>query len=266
MGYENILYEQQEGVAKITLNRPHALNALTLGTVEELGAAFEHASSSPEVRAIVLTGAGRGFCSGADLADAQSNRPRDAEGRIDLGESLHKWYEPVILKMREMDKPVISAVNGIAAGVGCSFALLADLTIAARSAKFLLAFVNIGLVPDGGATWLLPRMTTLQRATGMALLGEKIPAGQALEWGLIWQVVDDEHLLPTAMAIAKKLADGPSIAIASIKRALGAAHRSTLAESLAVERDLQRRCGQTEDFMEGALAFLEKRKAVFRGR
>lgn len=265
MDYQNILYQADGGVATVTINRPQALNAVTLATMDELKHAFDRAEAAAEIGAVVLTGAGRAFCAGADLAEAGAHPARDAEGRVDLGQPLERHYEPLILRMRALGKPVVAAVNGIAAGVGCSLALLADLTVAARSAGFLQAFVNIGLVPDGGGTWLLPHAATAQRAMGMALLGERIGAEQAQQWGLIWQVVDDAELPAAAQAIAARLAAGPRIAIGGIKRSIHAARTQDLGASLLLERELQRQCGRTEDFQEGVAAFLQKRKASFKG-
>jgi 2-(1,2-epoxy-1,2-dihydrophenyl)acetyl-CoA isomerase len=263
---QNILYQAEGAVATITLNRPQALNAVTFASMDELRQALDRAEADAAIGAVVLTGAGRAFCAGADLAEASDNPPRDAQGEIDLGEPLQRCYEPAVLRLRSLTKPVVAAVNGIAAGVGCSLALLADLTVAARSASFVQAFVNIGLVPDGGGTWLLPQATTPQRAMGMALLGEKISAEQALQWGLIWQVVDDEQLAAAAQGIAARLAAGPRLAVAGIKRSIHAARTQDLAASLLLERELQRACGRSEDFVEGVSAFLEKRKASFKGR
>ncbi len=264
--YENVLASVDGGVATITLNRPRALNAMTFALLDDVRDALDAAAKNGDVRAIVLTGAGRGFCSGADLATPSGEPPRDATGRVDLGAVLERWYEPLVLAMRSLDKPIVAAVNGIAAGAGCSLALNCDLTIAGRSAEFLQAFVNVGLIPDAGGTWLLPHATTAQRAMGMALLGEKITAEQALAWGLVWQVVDDADVVSTATGIAKKLAVGPSLAIAGIKRAIHAATENDLPTQLRLEREIQRRCGASEDFMEGAVAFLQKRKPEFRGR
>lgn len=266
MDYQNLLYSVGDGVAIIRFNRPKSLNAMSLGLMQELNAAFDQASADAAVRVVVLTGEGRGFCSGADLADASSKPPLDAQGRLDLGQSLDRHYNPLVLKMRRLAKPVIAAVNGMAAGAGASLALMADLTVAARSAHFLQAFVNIGLIPDAGSTWILPRNLGSQRAMGLTLLGEKLSAEDAKTWGLIWDVVDDDQLMPTVMAMARKLAQGPGLAIERIKRSIHAAARNDLDAQLELERDLQRECGRTQDFIEGTTAFMQKRKAAFKGR
>ena len=263
MAYRHILLTLEDGVALIRFNRPGALNALTPAMVDELSEALDCAAADEAVRAIVLTGEGRGFCSGADLVDTRNNPRLDAQGRLDVGAVLEAHYNPLILKMRALPKPIISAVNGMAAGVGATLALVADLTLAGRSAYFLQAFVNVGLIPDGGGTWLLPRAVGPQRAMGMALLGEKLPATQARDWGLIWDVVDDEQLLPSAMALARRLANGPAGAIARIKQTIHAAAGNSLEQQLVLERELQRECGLTADFEEGTAAFVEKRKANF---
>lgn len=262
----DVLYSAESGVATIKFNRPQALNAVTFDSLQELAAAFEKAGADEQVKAIILTGEGRGFCSGADLAQNMAKPPIDAEGKLDLGLPLELYYNLLVQKMRAMPKPIIAAVNGMAAGAGASFALMADLTIAARSAYFLQAFVNIGLIPDAGGTWLLPRSIGPQRAMGLAMLGEKLPAEKAKEWGLIWDVVDDEQLMATVNALAQKLASGPSVAIARIKQVMQAAATNDLATQLTLERELQRECGKTQDFMEGAMAFTQKRKTNFKGR
>jgi 2-(1,2-epoxy-1,2-dihydrophenyl)acetyl-CoA isomerase len=259
----DVLYGVSEGIAVITFNRPQALNAMTPNLMIELAKAFDAAEKDDAVRAIVLTGNGRGFCSGADLAATQANPPLDDKGRLDLGLILEQYYNPLILKMRAMPKPIVSAVNGMAAGAGANLGLMADIVIAARSAYFLQAFVNVGLIPDAGGTWILPRLVGAQRAMGMALLGERLSAEKAKEWGLIWDVVDDDQVLSHALSLARRLADGP-LAVRHIKHAMYAADGSTLAQSLDLERDMQRICGQSHDFMEGAMAFVQKRKANFK--
>lgn len=266
MNYENILYAVDNKVARITLNRPAALNAMTIGLMEDVAAALRQAEADSNVAVVLLTGAGKGFCSGADLAATTETAPRDADGKLNLGEYLTRYYNPLIVQMHSLSKPIIAMVNGIAAGAGCSLALMADLTIAARSAKFLQAFVNVGLMPDAGGTWILPRNTGSQRAMGMAMLGERITAEQAAAWGMIWQVVDDAALEETATAMASKLANGPALALARIKRSIYAAAGNALEPQLQLEAELQAECGRSEDFMEGAVAFLEKRKANFKGK
>lgn len=262
----DVLYSAEMGVATIRFNRPQALNAVTFDSLQELAAAFDKAGADEQVKVIIFTGEGRGFCSGADLAQNMAKPPLDAQGNLDLGLPLELYYNPLVQKMRAMPKPIIAAVNGMAAGAGASFALMADLTIAARSAYFLQAFVNIGLIPDAGGTWLLPRSIGPQRAMGLAMLGEKLPAEKAKEWGLIWDVVDDDQLMTTVDALAHRLASGPSVAIARIKQVMQAAAGNDLATQLNLERELQRECGKTDDFMEGATAFTQKRKASFKGR
>lgn len=260
-----VLTAVADGIATIRLNRPQQLNAMTPELMRDLGAAFDRAAHDDAVRVVVLTGEGRGFCAGADLA-ATSGAARDADGRPDLGAALESRYNPLILGMRALPKPVIAAVNGIAAGAGCSLALMADLTIAARSAEFLQAFVHVGLIPDAGATWMLPRAAGPQRAMGLALLGDKIPAEKARDWGLIWDVVDDAELVPHVAALARRLANGPGAALARIKQALHAAPANDLATQLALEASLQRACGLSADFAEGVAAFVQKRKPEFKGR
>lgn len=266
MTYQHLLYSVENRVAIIRFNRPKALNAMIVESMEELGRAFDAAAADPEVKVLVLTGEGRGFSSGADLAANMQKPPLDASGKLDLGTVLDTHYNPLVLKMRSLPKPIIAAVNGMAAGAGASLALAADLIYAARSAYFLQAFVHVSLVPDAGGTWMLPRTLGVQRAMGLSMLGEKLPAEKAKDWGLIWDVVDDEQLLPTVLAVAQKLADGPSVALSRMKRAIHAASENTLETQLDLERDLQRECGRSQDFMEGAMAFVQKRKPNFKGR
>ncbi len=263
---QNVLYSVDGAVAVIRLNRPQALNAMTLELLEELNAAFDRAAADDAVRAVLLSGEGRAFSSGADLVANMRNPPLGSDGKLDLGLALETSYNPLIARMRSMPKPIVAVVNGLAAGAAANVALLADLTIAGRSAYFLQAFVNIALIPDAGGTWILPRLAGPQRAMGMCLLGDRLPAEKALEWGLIWDVVDDDQLLPTAMQLATRLANGPAIAIARIKQTIHASAGNDLNTQLALERDLQREAGQSSDFAEGVSAFLQKRKANFKGR
>jgi 2-(1,2-epoxy-1,2-dihydrophenyl)acetyl-CoA isomerase len=227
----------------------------------ELKQAMHEAGADPEVRVIVLTGAGRGFCAGADLADPD----REASATADSGAALDKYFNPTIRAMRALPKPIVSAVNGVAAGVGMSFALASDIAIAGKSASFLQAFARIGLLPDGGSIWFLPRLVGEQRARALAMLAPQISAQQAKDWGLIWDVVDDAELMKTATDLARRLADGPTMALSRIKEALGRASGNTLSQQLDVERDFQRELGRSSDFKEGVAAFLAKRKPAFRG-
>lgn len=261
MRYEHILFEQAGGVATVTIDRPGKLNALTPRTLDELIHAFDRIRDEGAARAALLTGAGRAFCSGADLSAA-----RDGDGPIDRGAELEAGFNPLLKRMRDLPVPLVTAVNGAAAGGGCGYALAGDIVIAARSAYFLQPFAHIGLVPDVGSTWLLPRLAGRARATAMMMLGERIPAGQALDWGLIWQVVDDEALMPTARAMAERLASGPTVAYGLMRRAIADGLASTLTESLEREREDQRIAGHTDDHAEGLRAFLEKRAPRFSGR
>jgi 2-(1,2-epoxy-1,2-dihydrophenyl)acetyl-CoA isomerase len=262
MAYEKILLAKDNGLATITLNAPDRLNAVSRKMIVELKQCWEELAADTSVRCVLLTGAGRGFCAGADLADPD----RDASATADAGSALDKFFNPVIRAMRALPKPVVSAVNGVAAGVGMSFALASDVAVAAKSASFLQAFARIGLLPDGGSTWFLPRMAGDARARGLAMLAPQITALQAKEWGLIWDVVEDAELMPKATEIARKLADGPTLALARIKEALNQAGGNDLSQQLDLERDSQRVLGKTEDFKEGVAAFLAKRKADFKGK
>ncbi len=260
MTYEKITLAKSEGLATLTLNAPDKLNAVSRKMIAEIKAAWEDIGADASVRAVLLTGAGRGFCAGADLADP--DRANDA----DSGSALDKFFNPVIRTMRSVPKPVVAAVNGVAAGVGMSFAMAADITIAAKSASFLQAFSRIGLLPDGGSTWFLPRLVGEQRARALAMLAPQISAEQAKQWGLIWDVVEDAALMPTAIELARKLADGPTLSLARIKKAMNQASANDLSQQLDLERDFQRELGRSEDFREGVAAFLAKRKASFKGK
>jgi 2-(1,2-epoxy-1,2-dihydrophenyl)acetyl-CoA isomerase len=244
------------------LNAPDKLNAVSRKMIAELKDCWETLSTDPSVRAVLLTGAGRGFCAGADLSDPDREQGLGA----DSGAALEKFFNPVIRLMRSMPKPIVAAVNGPAAGVGMSFALASDIAIAARSATFLQAFARIGLLPDGGSTWFLPRLVGEQRARALAMLAPQITAQQAKEWGLVWDVVDDAELLRTATELARRLADGPTLALARIKAALNQSGGHALSAQLDLERDYQRELGRSEDFKEGVAAFLAKRKPAFKGQ
>ncbi len=262
MTYNTILLARDNGLATLTLNAPEKLNAVSRKMIAEIKECWAELAADTSVRAVLLTGAGRGFCAGADLADPD----REASATADSGAALETFFNPVIRAMRAIPKPVVSAVNGVAAGVGMSFALASDIAIAGKSASFLQAFARIGLLPDGGSTWFLPRLVGDQRARALAMLAPQITAQQAKDWGLIWDVVEDAELMSTATGIARKLADGPTLALGRIKEALNRSSGNDLSAQLDVERDFQRELGRSEDFKEGVMAFLGKRKAGFRGK
>jgi 2-(1,2-epoxy-1,2-dihydrophenyl)acetyl-CoA isomerase len=256
---EQILAEAAGGIFRITLNRPDKLNPLSAQLMDELGQAMAQAGEDPAVRVVVLTGNGRAFSAGADLRGGISPGG-------DLGAALERSYNPLVGAMRAMPKPIIAAVNGIAAGAACNIALACDIVIAARSAVFIEVFARIGLLPDAGGTFVLPRAIGTPRALAASLLAEDITAERALEWGMVWQVVDDADLPAAADALARRLAAGPTRAYAAIKQALYASERNTLGEQLALEAELQRGLGHTADFAEGVAAFREKRPAGFTGQ
>ena len=249
------------GVLTLTLNRPEKLNAFVAEMHGLLREAMAQAEDDPSIRALLITGAGRGFCAGQDLAERDMNDPN-----LDLGGGLEANYNPFIRRLRALPKPVVCAVNGVAAGAGANFALACDLVLAARSASFMQAFSKIALVPDCGGTYWLPRLAGLQRAMGMALLAERVSAEDAERWGLIWKVVDDAKLMDEASALARALAAGPTHTYGMIKKALYASSGNTLSEQLDLERDFQREVGRHGDYREGVAAFLEKRKPAFTGR
>jgi 2-(1,2-epoxy-1,2-dihydrophenyl)acetyl-CoA isomerase len=260
---EVVLCERAEGVLTLTLDRPDKLNAFTTELHQELAAALDAAAADRSVRAILLTGAGRGFCAGQDLqARALS---MSAGAPFDGGGTIETWYNPLVRRLRRMAKPVVCAVNGVAAGAGANLALACDIVLAARSASFIQAFCRIGLVPDTGGSFFLPRLVGTARAAALMLLGEKISAEEAAQWGLIWRVVEDDALMDEARRLTQHLARQPTRALALIKEALNASHGNTLDAQLDLERDLQRVAAATADFREGVAAFLEKRPANFTG-
>jgi 2-(1,2-epoxy-1,2-dihydrophenyl)acetyl-CoA isomerase len=257
-----ILVAVEAGVQTVTLNRPERLNAFNPEMHRLLREALAQAEDDDAVRAVLLTGAGRGFCAGQDL----SERDVGGDAAIDLSVTIESLYNPLVRRMRALPKPIVCAVNGVAAGAGANVALACDIVLAARSASFIQAFARIGLVPDSGGTWFLPRLAGRARALGLALLGEKLPAEDAERWGLIWKTVDDDKLMAEAGALARGLATGPTRAYGLIKRALDASETSTLDAQLDLERDLQRKAGLTADYREGVAAFMQKRKAQFKGK
>jgi 2-(1,2-epoxy-1,2-dihydrophenyl)acetyl-CoA isomerase len=260
--YENIRLEVAAGVATLTLNRPDRLNSFTVAMHGEVRAALDAVRADKAVRCLVLTGAGRGFCAGQDLSD-RAVAPGAAP--LDLGASIDNYYKPLVLALRNLPLPVIAAVNGVAAGAGANIALACDLVFAARSASFIQSFARIGLVPDSGGTWTLPRLVGNARALGLALLGERLSAEQAQQWGLIWKCVDDDQLLPTVRTLADQLAAGPTRGFARTKQAIYAATGLSLEASLDLERDYQRELGRSRDYREGVAAFMEKRAPKFTG-
>jgi 2-(1,2-epoxy-1,2-dihydrophenyl)acetyl-CoA isomerase len=260
MAYETILCNVADGVATITLNRPDRLNALTHQMFDELQDALSKVESDPAQRAVVLTGAGRGFCAGADLKAALE--AEDGEGPEN---DLETHYNPLVKRLQTIDVPVIGAINGVAAGAGCSVALSCDIVLAGRSASFLQAFARIGLVPDAGSTWMMPRLIGRARAMGLAMLADNLPAETAADWGLIWKVLDDDALQAEAGTLAQTMAQGPTAAFAKMKYALNASMDNSLDDQLALEAKLQNEAAQSHDYKEGVDAFLEKRPAVFKG-
>jgi 2-(1,2-epoxy-1,2-dihydrophenyl)acetyl-CoA isomerase len=259
---DSILLEFGSGVATITLNRPESLNSFNEEMHGRLAEAMGRVRES-DARALLLTGAGRGFCAGQDLND-RNVRPGDEPP--DLGRSLELFYNPLIRGLRELELPVVCAVNGVAAGAGANIALACDIVLAGRSASFVQAFCKIGLLPDSGGTFVLPRLVGTARAVGLAMLGTKLTAEQAEAWGLIWKCVDDDRLMTEARALASHLAKQPTKGLIFIKRALQASANNTFDQQLDLERDFQRQAGQTADYREGVSAFMERREPNFRGR
>jgi 2-(1,2-epoxy-1,2-dihydrophenyl)acetyl-CoA isomerase len=263
MGYAHILFEAQGGVARLTLNRPERLNAFNDAMHAELRDALAAVEADRTLRVLLLTGAGRGFCAGQDLSD-RAVAPGGAP--VDLGASIERNYKPLVLALRRLPLPVVCAVNGIAAGAGANLALACDVVIAARSASFVEAFCKLGLIPDTGGTYFLPRLLGTARAMGLSLLGDRVSAEQAAAWGLIWQCVDDAELAPATDKLLAHFASAPTRGLAATKRALYASPGNTLEAQLDLERDLMRELGGSEDYREGVAAFLDKRPARFSGR
>jgi 2-(1,2-epoxy-1,2-dihydrophenyl)acetyl-CoA isomerase len=259
--------DRQEAVCTLTLNRPQALNSFTADMLTALQAALDEAASDRAVRCVVITGAGRAFSAGQDLADP-AVAPRLEEGATptDIGHMIRTHYRPLAIRLRSMPVAVLAAVNGVAAGAGANLALNCDIVVAARSASFIQAFTKIGLVPDTGGTWLLPRLVGSARALGIAMLGDKLPAEEAERIGLIWQCVDDPALAETAAALAQKLAGMPTRALVATRRAMAAAQDSDLETALAEEARIQRDLGNANDYREGVEAFRAKRAPVFKDR
>ncbi|HEY3811725.1 MAG TPA: 2-(1,2-epoxy-1,2-dihydrophenyl)acetyl-CoA isomerase PaaG [Caulobacteraceae bacterium] len=263
MTYETILFEIADGAARLTLNRPDRLNSFTIQMHGEVANALSKVEADKSVRALLLTGAGRGFCAGQDLAD-RAVAPGGAA--VDLGDSVERFYNPLVRRLVALPMPVVCAVNGVAAGAGANIAFACDIVIAAKSAKFIESFANIGLIPDSGGSWTLPRLAGQARALGMALTGQPVGAEQAVDWGLIWKCVDDGELAAEADALVMKFAQGPTRGLAETKRLIRSTWSRTLDEELDLQRDAMRELGFSDDYKEGVAAFTEKRSPKFTGR
>jgi 2-(1,2-epoxy-1,2-dihydrophenyl)acetyl-CoA isomerase len=266
MSYQTILFEVAEGIARLTLNRPERLNSFNTAMHAEVRSALAtltQPNGDMAARVLVITGAGRGFCAGQDLGD-RAVAPSGVA--VDLGESIEKNYKPLVITLRNLPIPVIAAVNGVAAGAGANIALACDMVIAAKSASFVQAFAKLGLVPDSGGTWFLPRLVGNARAMGLAFLGEKLSAEQAAQWGLIWRCVEDAELAGVVDALARQLAAAPTRGLARTKRAIYESWSRSLEQQLDVERDYQSELGRTADYAEGVAAFGEKRAPRFTGK
>ncbi|MFT5163428.1 MAG: 2-(1,2-epoxy-1,2-dihydrophenyl)acetyl-CoA isomerase [Alteromonadaceae bacterium] len=261
--YQTILLQRNNGVAKITLNRPDKLNSFNVQMHEELQNALDSIATDGETRCVLLTGAGRGFCAGQDLGDRAVSAD---DTRPDLGMSVEKYYNPLIRRITNLPMPVICAINGVAAGAGASIAVACDIAIAARSASFILSFAKVGLIPDSGSSWHFTRALGLPRAKALAMLGNKLPAEQAEQWGLIYQVVDNDVLQEEADKLAAHLATQPTEALGKIKKLLNGSFENNLNDQLERERLDMQHLGRSDDYREGVAAFMEKRPAVFKGQ
>ncbi|MBL6749608.1 MAG: 2-(1,2-epoxy-1,2-dihydrophenyl)acetyl-CoA isomerase [Nevskia sp.] len=263
MSYENLLYSVDAGIARITLNRPDKLNSFTVKMHEELRDALAQVRESDTVRVLLLTGAGRGFCAGQDLGDravAPGGKP------VDLGNSIENYYGPLIKSLRALPLPVVCAVNGVAAGAGANLALAADIVVATKSASFIEPFCKLGLIPDTGGTYFLPRLVGTARAMGLAMLGDKLSAEQAQSWGLIWKCIDDAAFQQEVETLLKGLAVAPTKGLARTKQAIYASPSNSFEQQVDLERDYMRELGFSEDYREGVAAFLAKRAPNFTGR
>jgi 2-(1,2-epoxy-1,2-dihydrophenyl)acetyl-CoA isomerase len=263
MNYENILFEINDGIAQLTLNRPDKLNSFTQAMHDEVRHAVHKVGTDKSVRVLILTGAGRGFCAGQDLSDRAVEPGARA---VDLGDSVEKNYAPLVLALRGLPMPVICAVNGVAAGAGANLALACDIVLAAKSASFVEVFCKLGLIPDTGGTYFLPRLIGSARAMGLTMLGEKLSAEKAEAWGLIWKAVPDEELVAETMAMARHFATAPTKGLAFTKQALYASPHNTLQQQLTLECGMMSELGRTEDYREGVAAFMEKRAPQFQGK
>lgn len=263
MDYQNIIAEEKNGVGYLTFNRPKALNSFNVDMHREVAEVLNQWTKNPDVRCVVISGEGRGFCAGQDLGDRVVDPNAEAP---DLGYSIETYYNPLIKTIVNMPKPVICAINGVAAGAGANIALACDLVIAAKSANFVQAFCRLGLVPDSAGTWFLPRAVGHARAMGLTLLGDKLPAETAKEWGMIWDVVEDAELKTKVTELAERLAKQPTFGLSLIKKAIHQSSNNTFDEQVLLERDLQRIAGRSEDYREGVQAFMNKREPNFKGR